>query len=313
MKLFGNIDKVAAKRIALLIIGLLIVIAIPLYFCMRSNTHTMVQRHNSRVSPLIMIPGSSAGQNRFDRLVAKLNAGPSGSKKHSYMKMKVYNSGKITYTGSIASGDNEPIVVIAFQNNHDGYSNIKKQARMFNKAFRVLSEQYKFNNFKAFGHSNGGLVWTYWLEHYYNTYSDQIRIKRLMTLGTPYNFSETSTENKTQMFNDFLKYKKRLPDNLIVYSLMGTETYDSDGLVPEGSVEAGKYIYQKQVAHFTMMTVTGKDAQHSSLPQNNQVVAVIQENLLDSQQPANHVRNRKRTNKKNINNDQNTVENNNDD
>ncbi|WP_367341744.1 alpha/beta hydrolase [Limosilactobacillus sp.] len=313
MKLFGNIDKAAAKRIALLIIVLLIVIVIPLYFCMRSNTHTMVQRHNSRVSPLIMIPGSSAGQNRFDRLVAKLNAGPSGSKKHSYMKMKVYNSGKITYTGSIASGDNEPIVVIAFQNNHDGYSNIKKQARMFNKAFRVLSEQYKFNNFKAFGHSNGGLVWTYWLEHYYSSYSDQIRIKRLMTLGTPYNFAETSAGNKTQMFNDFLKYKKRLPENLVVYSLMGTETYDSDGLVPEGSVEAGKYIYQKQVSHFTTMTVTGKDAEHSSLPQNNQVVQVIQENLLDSQQPANHVRNRKRTNKKNINNNQSTVENNNDD
>lgn len=158
MKLLQSVDKHTAQRIALLVIGLLIVITIPLYFCIRSNTHTMVQRHNSRVSPLIMIPGSSAGQNRFDRLVAKLNSGPSGSKKHSYMKMKVYNDGKISYTGSIANGDNEPIVVIAFQNNHDGYSNIKKQARMFNKAFNVLAEQYKFNNFKAFGHSNGGLV-----------------------------------------------------------------------------------------------------------------------------------------------------------
>lgn len=312
MKFFENLNQRAVRVLSVLILVLTIVIAVPLYFCIRSNTHVMVQRHNSTVSPLIMIPGSSAGQNRFDRLVAKLNGGPSSSKKHSYMKMKVYNNGKITYTGSIANGDNEPIIVVAFQNNHDGYSNIKKQARMFNKAFNVLTEQYKFNNFKGFGHSNGGLVWTYWLEHYYSNYSDQIRIKRLMTLGTPYNFSETSAANQTQMFSDFLKLKKKLPDNLIVYSLMGTETYDSDGLVPEGSVEAGKYIYQKQVAHFTMMTVTGRDAQHSSLPQNNQVVQMIEDNLLDSPQSTNHSRNQKHTGKKNVVNNQNTNDNNGD-
>ena len=60
-----------------------------------------------------------------------------------------------------------------------------------------------------------------------------------------------------------------------------TVTYTSDGLVPDGSVDAGKYIYQKQVAHYTSMTVTGKDAQHSNLPQNKQIVRLIEEYLLD--------------------------------
>ena len=29
---------------------------------------------------------------------------------------------------------------------------------MFDEAFNELIDQYKFNNFKAFGHSNGGLI-----------------------------------------------------------------------------------------------------------------------------------------------------------
>ncbi|MGL5688277.1 MAG: alpha/beta hydrolase, partial [Weissella cibaria] len=51
-------------------------------------------------------------------------------------------------------------------------------------------------------------------------------------------------------------------------------------IVPEESVEAGKYIFQKQVAHYTQITVTGDDAQHSDLPQNDQIVQLIQQNVL---------------------------------
>lgn len=277
-------------RVILLMVVITVLMAIPTFFWMRDANRQLARRHNSVRSPLIMVPGSSAGQNRFDRLVKKLNNG--APRRHSYMKMKVYNSGRIGYSGSIAKNDNDPIIVISFENNHDGYSNIKKQAKMLNTAFEQLSDEYSFNNFKAFGHSNGGLIWTYWLEHYYSQYSDEITMKKLMTLGSPYNFSERNVNNRTQMFSDFLKYRKRLPANLVVYSLMGTETYDSDGLVPEQSVEAGKYIFQKQVKSFTMMTLTGKDAQHSSLPQNKQVVQAINEELLDSSpQPAKKVGN----------------------
>ena len=65
--------------------------------------------------------------------------------------------------------------------------------------------------------------------------------------------------------------------------MAGTETYDSDRLVPESSVSAGKYIYQKQVKHFTEITVTGEDAEHSDLPQNDEVVSLIERYMLDNQ------------------------------
>ena len=43
-------------------------------------------------------------------------------------------------------------------------------------------------------------------------------------------------------------------------------------LVPVSSVEAGKYIYQGTAKSYTQITVTGKLAQHSALPQNSQVI-----------------------------------------
>lgn len=240
----------------------------------------MAERRKSQVSPVIMIPGSSATTERFNELVDLLNKNT--MKKHSLLKVQVKKDGTFKYTGKINRNDNEPIIVVGFENNHDGYSNIKKQALWFDMAFAKLSEQYKFNNFKAFGHSNGGLIWTYWLEHYYAAYSSDITIRKLMTVGTPFNFNESNINNKTEMLSSFIKNRDTIPEDLEVYSVSGGENYESDGLVPENSVAAGKYIFQKQVKHYTTMTVTGEDAQHSSLPQNKQVVQLIEQYLLDS-------------------------------
>lgn len=149
---------------------------------------------------------------------------------------------------------------------------------MFNTAFNQLKDQYNFNNFKGIGHSNGGLIYTYFLEHYFN--ERQIKIKRLMTIGTPYNFAEPSNR-RTQMLTDFIKYRKTLPSNLTMYSVAGSENYVEDGLVPLSSVLAGKYIYQGIVKHYTQVTVTGKLAQHSALPQNREVLDLIRRYVLN--------------------------------
>ncbi|WP_057740327.1 alpha/beta hydrolase [Limosilactobacillus secaliphilus] len=277
----ANAQQKKTYRLLIFTTIFLVLLAIPAYFWMQSSTRRAEQFKKSRMSPVIMVPGSSATKERFNTLVKMLNEDTKN--KHSLLKLEVKNSGKITYSGKIRRGDREPIIVVGFENNHDGYNNIKKQAKMFDSAFNELSEEYKFNNFKAFGHSNGGLIWTYWLEHYYSDYKEHITIKRLMTVGSPYNFNETSTNNKTQMFSDFVDNRSKIPSNLSVISVIGTETYDSDGLVPEASVQAGKYIYQKQVKHFTTMTVTGEDAEHSDLPQNKQIVNLIEQYIMDYQ------------------------------
>ena len=268
-------------KIILLIASIFIIaLAIPSYSWTKKNVKAIEAFHNSRVSPIIMIPGSSATENRFDSLVTKLNK-KRNSKKHSLLKVKVWNSGSITYSGSISANDNEPIIVVGFENNKDGYSNIKKQAKMFNAAFKDLQSKYNFNNFKGLGHSNGGLIYTAFIENYLGDYD--VDLKRLMTIGTPYNFAESNINNKSQMLADFIANRENIPTTLSMYSVAGTITYDSDELVPDASVSAGKYIYQGQAAHYTETTVTGEDAQHSDLPTNDEVVALIKQHIEDEE------------------------------
>ena len=223
-----------------------------------------------------MIPGSSATENRFDGLVRKLNQDRHGVK-HSLLKVKVWNNGRITFEGKIKAKDNEPVIVIGFENNKDGYSNIKKQAKMMNQAFEALQNKYNFNNFKGLAHSNGGLIYTAFIENYLGDYD--VKINSLMTIGTPYNFTETNIKNKSVMLADFIAGKKNIPSTLHVYSVAGTITYDSDELVPDASVSAGKYIYQNQAKSYTEITVTGEDAQHSDLPTNDEVVDLVKQHI----------------------------------
>lgn len=263
----------------LLGIGLFVFFLLASLSWTKNNVRALEDWHNSRLSPIIMIPGSSATENRFDRLVTKLNRG--SKHPHSLLKVKVMNDDKLQFTGQIRQGDNEPIIVVGFENNKDGYSNIKQQARRFNIAFKELTRLYKFNNFKGIGHSNGGLIYTAFLENYYSQYRRDVQIKKLMTIGSPYNFNQDSTRYKTEMLSDFINNRNKLPKNLTVYFVVGTETYNSDGLVPAGSVYAGRYIYQGIVKHFTVVSVSGANAQHSSLPQNEQIIELIKRYILD--------------------------------
>jgi len=270
--------KISKKTVLVftLVCLFLIGLAVPSYSWTRKNVQKIEKFYNSKLSPIIMIPGSSATENRFDGLVTKLNQDRQGTK-HSLLKVKVWNDGTITYSGSIDAKDNEPIIVIGFENNKDGYSNIKKQAKMVNQAFEALQEKYNFNNFKGLAHSNGGLIYTAFIENYLGDY--EVDLKTLMTIGTPYNFTETNIKNKSEMLADFIKNREAIPTTLHMYSVAGTITYDSDELVPDASVSAGKYIYQNQAASYTEITVTGEDSQHSDLPTNDEVVALIKQHI----------------------------------
>ena len=104
----------------------LIALAIPSYSWTRTTVSKIEKFYNSKLSPIIMIPGSSATENCFDGLVTKLNQDRQGTK-HSLLKVKVWNDGHITYSGSIDAKDNEPVIVVGFENNKDGYSNIKSK------------------------------------------------------------------------------------------------------------------------------------------------------------------------------------------
>ena len=229
------------------------------------------------IRPIIMIPGSSATENRFNRMVKKLNRNQHPH--HSLVRIKVWNDGHMTYRGHLRKKDKQPIFVVGFQNNRDGYENIKQQAAMFNSALTVLREKYFFNSFKALGHSNGGLVFTAFLQQYLANHSE-LEMEKLLTIGSPYNLNKKNINHRVAMLDDFISNQENLPKKLQHLSIMGIFFRDGDGIVHKSSVEAGSLIYKGKIASHREVVIVGKDAHHSSLPQNEQVVDLIREFLL---------------------------------
>ncbi|MHA5094504.1 alpha/beta hydrolase [Oenococcus oeni] len=263
----------------ILISLLFAIILVSLFFgekWVRTNVKNQAIVYNSQLNPMVMIPGSSANNHRFDNLVAILNR---QSTTHSLLRVQVNEDNSISYSGRIRPNDSQPYIVIGFQNNSDGYANIKRQAKWLEIAMKFLQKRYHFNHFNAFGHSNGGLDWTIYLEKYFNQKSSTIGT--LMTVGSPFNFSEKSESNRTQMLTDLIKNRSKLPRDMTVYSIAGTETYNDDGIVPIESVLLGKYVFQKNVHSYTQITVSGNDSEHSDLPTNPQIVQLIQRDILD--------------------------------
>ena len=228
------------------------------------------------IRPIIMIPGSSATENRFDRMVKKLNRNQHPP--HSLVRIKVWKDGHMTYRGRLKRKDRNPIFVVGFQNNRDGYENIKQQAAMFDAALTVLREKYSFNRFKALGHSNGGLIYTVFLQQYLANHSE-LEVEKLLTIGSPYNLDKKNLNHRVPMLDDFVANQGKLPKKLQHLSILGIFFRDGDGIVHRSSVEAGSLIYKGKIASYREAIVIGKAAHHSSLPQNGQVIGLIREFL----------------------------------
>ncbi|MFT9456525.1 MAG: alpha/beta hydrolase [Liquorilactobacillus hordei] len=255
----------------------LLAICIPAYNWNHNNIARLRNSGKTQMAPIIMVPGSSATKNRFDSLISEL--GHEAPKNHSVLKMVVKKDGKITTTGTIQHNDNQPFIVVSFENNKDGKVNIDKQAVWLSSAFKQLVRTYHFNHFSALGHSNGGLILTLFLEKYLKK-TPSVRIDKLMTIASPYNMEEKSTTYKTAMFKELYTYREGLSESLVMYSIAGTENYNGDGTVPYNSVNFAKYIFQDQIKNFTEITVTGANTAHSDLPQNKQIVSLIGQYIL---------------------------------
>nr|WP_114674978.1 alpha/beta hydrolase [Fructobacillus ficulneus] len=247
---------------------------------MQSEHHNDRAIQRSKIDPVIFVPGSSASVNRFDDLFATINAKERGKNVHSVLKVLVKEDGTLSYSGHLSSENRRPFIVVGFERNQDNYPTIKADGESLSKVMTSLQKKYYFRNFSAVGHSNGGLIWTHYLENYYN--STNFHIKTLMTLGSPFNFSETSTTKRTTMLTDMINNSDNLPSDLVVYSVAGSEDYTDDGIVPVQSVLSGKYVFQKSVAKYTQTTVSGENAQHSNLPENPDVVNLINELILNN-------------------------------
>lgn len=102
------------KRNMKWIIYLLSFILLTSGFVEQSSVKVMQIFNSNYMSPIVMVPGSSAGENRFDYLISNLPR-EKNHFKHSVLKVEVDENGKMKFHGGILSIDNQPIIVVSFQ------------------------------------------------------------------------------------------------------------------------------------------------------------------------------------------------------
>ncbi|KXT77147.1 Cell surface hydrolase [Streptococcus sp. DD11] len=149
---------------------------------------------------------------------------------------------------------------------------------MFDRAFAQLLSHYQFASFSGLGHSNGGLIYTAFLQRYFQKY-EGVTMEKLLTIASPYNLNRKNPDKQTDMLKDFLAQQDRLPANLQHLSIIGLFLGETDGIVHRTSVEAGRLIYKGRIHSHQEVVITGKKAHHSALVLNDEVISLIKKFL----------------------------------
>ncbi|BCA85268.1 acyltransferase [Enterococcus saigonensis] len=241
-----------------------------------NNQATMTLKNEA----LVMVPGTGATVDRFDKLIAQLQ------KKAAVevLKITVQTDGQLTIKGELSQKDIRPIIVIGFADSSE--ETVPQQAIWFQKAMEYVQHCYGVEKYSFLGHSNGGLVLTEYLEYVHLTVDPQPT--KILFLGTPFNdvgwkynemaTSLTKVKARSAILQRYLSKKQRLLKEINVISIAGNVTKgNSDGVVPVTSLLAGRLIYGESQSYEEF--VVAENAKHSQLVIHPTVVNFVQDFL----------------------------------
>lgn len=241
-----------------------------------NNQATMTLKNEA----LVMVPGTGATVDRFDKLIAQLQ------KKAAVevLKITVQTDGQLTIKGELSQKDIRPIIVIGFADSSE--ETVLQQAIWFQKAMEYVQHYYGVEKYSFLGHSNGGLVLTEYLEYVHLTVDPQPT--KLLFLGTPFNdvgwkynemaTSLTKVKARSAILQRYLSKKQRLLKEINIISIAGNVTKgNSDGVVPVTSLLAGRLIYGESQSYEEF--VVAENAKHSQLVIHPTVVNFVQDFL----------------------------------
>ena len=242
----------------------------------KSTKNTAEQKVNSTQVPLILIPGTNGDRNRFDNF---MNMIMKKIGKRDIIKINVKTDGTTEWTSSLTKKSIAPFIVISFSDSSE--KGVEKQAEWTDIAMKKAHQLYSFNSYNALGHSNGGLVWTIYLEKM--TQKSTSQMKNLITLGTPYNYLDSnanpypnsSSLTETDMLRRMINKKGKIPHSLRMISIAGNYKNNGDGVVPLTSALSSSKIYKNQAKSYDEKIFYGINASHGKLIENDQIIDYI--------------------------------------
>ena len=230
--------------------------------------------------PLILIPGTSSDEDRFDYFIHNIMKDTGGS---DVLKIEVQKDGSLKWKSSLKKNSHNPLIVISFYDSSE--KGVDKQAEWTETAMKKAHQLYSFDSYNALGHSNGGLVWTIYLEKIAQKSTSQM--KTLITLGTPYNYLDSnanpypnsSSLTETDMLRRMINKKGKIPHSLRMISLAGNYKNNGDGVVPLSSALSSSKIYKNQAKSYGEKIFYGANARHGKLIENDQIIDYISDKI----------------------------------
>lgn len=257
---------------------LFVLIMLSSFLFVKTNAKQVAAKSNL---PFILVPGTSATEDRFDGFIDKMIKKVGGK---DILKIEVQKDGSLQWTSTLTNNSAHPYIVISFADSSE--EAVAKQAKWIKLALDKAHELYIFDAYNALGHSNGGLAWTMYLEN--EPIQTTHQMKKLVTLGTPFDCT-LDLENRdpkgtsmveTDMLQTLSSSRDRIPKNLTMISIAGDiGKTGSDGMVSVESALASQGIYKGQVNTYIEKVFYGEDSQHSELIGNSDVMDYIVQEL----------------------------------
>lgn len=198
----------------------------------------------------------------------------------------VAEDGKVKISGEIKPKDENPIIMVGYQNNRN--PNFHEDADYAYNVVSTLQKQYGFKEMNLVGHSMGNMSIMYMLLDYGNrknfpTLEKQVDIAGHFDGIIGYHDSSTAgiepngrPKDMTSYYKDLLKLRTTYPKTAEVINIYGNlqDGTNSDGRVRNDSSKSLKYLVPRAKS-YQEYQINGKAGQHSQLHEDKQVDKII--------------------------------------
>ncbi|MGX6392897.1 alpha/beta hydrolase [Lactiplantibacillus pentosus] len=265
--------------------GLLLELMLLLSGCgQRSASTNHQQRHSNgqRYVPTLFFHGWGSS---YHAETPMANAVVKAGGTHTIIRAMVARNGAVTLQGHFKAGDYRPIVEVNFAANRS--SDYPTVGRWAKNVVVALQQVYGIKAFNMVGHSMGNMAITYYLLA--NAQNKRLpQLKRQVDIAGHFNgilgmddepnrmkLNAAGRPNKLQpAYRQLMGLRQVYPRNQVrvlnIYGDKGDGTH-SDGAVSNASSQSLRYLVASRAKSYREVKITGKQAQHSKLHENQQV------------------------------------------
>lgn len=208
------------------------------------------------------------------------------------INVTVSKNGKVDFSGQAKAGDKNPIYLVQFNDNRN--SDFSKTNQWVTTIMTQLHKQ-GIQSVNLIGHSMGNMAIVYYLKNHVQQSSQLPAVKREIDIAGHFNglnrqeaaFSSLNEQGQPSQETDTFKalaglekyYQNNSTKVLNIYG-NSTGSTQSDSTVPNNSSKSLKYFVQSPSTYQERL-ISGKNAQHSKLHENQEVDELLVKFLTD--------------------------------